>query len=1559
MTETQRQIKELRKALPGLKEKVFGVALLLCLSLVMVASVSYAWVTMSTNPELGGVNTTVAANGALEIALSDFDGEEPEQSAAGDSFAAEGQSTHAANTSWGNLVNLSAGYGVDNLVLRPAKLDLTSPNYIYSVKYGQDGRVEGTFTDFGFTTWYQTDATTDTWRFVAPSNYPDTYPDGNAYGVRAISSVKYEGQEDINVQKLRDLDTKQKKVNSDYVSNIMENSNTETVIEKLVNQYLDHTIQLAIVRIVSTNEKLSSFKDSVTDPGPIEDMKLDGKTYIPGLWNLMKTFYEDSVLAYGETLVYAANLQSQSGTVYTLETLLAANRADLLADNIKLASLGYNSSTGKYDTKNHYKTLHDTAQTDYETMKALYNDGQYAAQFKWSDLETTIDHLIGINQLTLYIDENNKYTMTQVQNMGGSAALNLMQSLGDSVEIHVAAGNLKDFEQISGAEDEDGFTIRLKIEVTNVNGFLAQAAINSIFSGWEGDATITTTADHANAYAWKEKELTQIALNAVDNRDLVAADTYGMILDLWVRTNAEASMLTLNGTPKMEERQAPETITIAGHDAPRTMHTYSFYTDQRIEMAGVMVDDIRTYEVYEVYHDPDGEGGLPEDYYYYYVSDHLMAYEKKVVSQDGQTSVVDTETPLSQNSKNKNGIPMLTPKTTPVYDVVGFETANRIWQENDTDKPIPGVGEISTTQGSGSCYIFRADNDEEYQNTKRLLENMRLVFLDENGNELSKARLDTKHIFAENGKYTVPLCLDSYKESIVIVQTDEEGNELTDEEGNVLTTTIPGLCRLEKNVARRISVLVYLEGEGLTNEMVMSAESVIGSLNLQFDSTADLHSVGDTDLETEMISLEATIDQTTLAYTGETQYVELSAIIDGLVPQKVEAAFARMYSATQGTMGTFVELQQGADGYWKADMPFYSPGRYVLEALKINGVEYKLSEPLEVNMSGFDVSAATFDTHAVLTVDKRITRTVAVQLASAVMPKRVVAQFVSVDKDNNKSFVNVNLNRAGDLWSGEAVFTKSGQYTLTYLIMDGEPYELPAALQKSFMAYLGLTADVTLERYIKDENGNDMIGSLDYAFEGTETLNAFVQIYDDAGVPMDTLGEITMYYKPFGAVHVENGFISQLKWNGEEYAGVLPARSPGRYVFGELRLGDEKITAARSAPELWIRSKEPPKASLLDAAITYEGGTAYFNISIENAATANSWVVLDNGSQEYTLPLTAYGSAYRTAIPSQDGNSNGVWTATKVLFDNVYINEDFYPAGGDKYVININKSNSYTVVNYLIVETGSITLDGRTEKDGEGGFMQGQSLKEAGLFATVKAPDMYDSNKFIPANQYNLSSVTVSLSHKANTTKEYGGYTASSNMPSPSTSVTLTPSTVGKDSITFTYDSNVQLYVAGEYTIKATAVIGGMEFHSQSDAVAKVYTKPVSVAIDSAKSGYSVSNADSTKITVSSESYTSGCDTLYRAPYVAINLVGRTDTSYTAELNFDATEKSKISASENTGNGVGYSWSTSDATITRWLGTLASDKKSHTKAGTLTADKLILTKGDVTYSFDVSITINN
>lgn len=137
----------------ALKRKLVSAFAMLLVSALLMTSTTYAWLVLSTAPEVSGITTNVGANGALEIALLTTETRQDlskiRTTSIGGSLANE--RVASANTTWGNLIDLTvADYGLDELVLLPARLQYSQQgDGIYMVNsgllsvpvYGYDGRI--------------------------------------------------------------------------------------------------------------------------------------------------------------------------------------------------------------------------------------------------------------------------------------------------------------------------------------------------------------------------------------------------------------------------------------------------------------------------------------------------------------------------------------------------------------------------------------------------------------------------------------------------------------------------------------------------------------------------------------------------------------------------------------------------------------------------------------------------------------------------------------------------------------------------------------------------------------------------------------------------------------------------------------------------------------------------------------------------------------------------------------------------------------------------------------------------------------------------------------------------------------------------------------------------------------------------------------------------------------------------------------------------------------------------------------------------------------------------
>jgi hypothetical protein len=94
----------------------------LVIAVILLSIAAYAWIVLSTAPEIRAADTTIAANGALEIALltkSSFNDTSTIINYVGDSL--DVQDATDANLTWGNLIDLSdESYGLQKISLKPA-----------------------------------------------------------------------------------------------------------------------------------------------------------------------------------------------------------------------------------------------------------------------------------------------------------------------------------------------------------------------------------------------------------------------------------------------------------------------------------------------------------------------------------------------------------------------------------------------------------------------------------------------------------------------------------------------------------------------------------------------------------------------------------------------------------------------------------------------------------------------------------------------------------------------------------------------------------------------------------------------------------------------------------------------------------------------------------------------------------------------------------------------------------------------------------------------------------------------------------------------------------------------------------------------------------------------------------------------------------------------------------------------------------------------------------------------------------------------------------------------
>lgn len=134
----------------AVKRRFYSALCMLLISAILLTTTSFAWLIMSTAPEVTGIATNIGANGSLEIALLTSETRQNLDSiktTVGQSLV---NNKTAANNTWGNLIDLNdSSYGLSNITLMPTRLNVEKSGDKYVVDsgllsiptYGYDGRI--------------------------------------------------------------------------------------------------------------------------------------------------------------------------------------------------------------------------------------------------------------------------------------------------------------------------------------------------------------------------------------------------------------------------------------------------------------------------------------------------------------------------------------------------------------------------------------------------------------------------------------------------------------------------------------------------------------------------------------------------------------------------------------------------------------------------------------------------------------------------------------------------------------------------------------------------------------------------------------------------------------------------------------------------------------------------------------------------------------------------------------------------------------------------------------------------------------------------------------------------------------------------------------------------------------------------------------------------------------------------------------------------------------------------------------------------------------------------
>lgn len=483
-----------------IKTKLMAAIAMLLVSSIMMVSSTYAWFTLSTAPEVTGIDTAVGANGNLEIALLPKDGLVGSiTSEVGDSVLGD----EAKNVTWGNLVNLSDStvYGLDKITLFPSALNAATEDanknpltiadiMLKTPTYGADGRPS------------ELSANTVAGYFDKQTT---SFTPNDFYGVRAIGTASGMTPRQLDYRNARSAANTAKAQAANQASQSLNNNGSA-----LANIAIEYGMGADTASFDST--------DVAALRAIIDDLNGDG-----GVLDRIETAYIQYILAYAASAASGAEdtvWQAVSGAITadgaTLDSVIASIGEDNLPAELKTAINKYKGTVAQVAA----------ADTELQTLEATLESNP-DAKFTWAQIREAMTPLANPAAMTI-----NEIAAGEVKEKLGELVSSVTTQGGLKVIMGTGAGVYADIADQSG-----DYTASITIEKVEYNGIV----LNNMTARMETKTTVSPV--YLDAIGTAVEGAGAPASGATGTMPIT--DMYGYVIDLAFRTNAADSKLLL------------------------------------------------------------------------------------------------------------------------------------------------------------------------------------------------------------------------------------------------------------------------------------------------------------------------------------------------------------------------------------------------------------------------------------------------------------------------------------------------------------------------------------------------------------------------------------------------------------------------------------------------------------------------------------------------------------------------------------------------------------------------------------------------------------------------------------------------------------------------------------------------------------------------------------------------------------------------------------------------------------------------------------------------------
>lgn len=482
----------------------------LLLGVIATGSATYAWLTLSSAPEVTNIKASIANNETLLIAL--LDKETYEDPTLISDYDGKQQGKVEINKTWGSMVDLSdAFYGTESITFRPAalnaleddKLDLTA--MLLTPVYGEDGRIN----------MFNTNTLTGTFYTKESTTIRD--PNGNEIDTQVVETTGFKNNGEYGVRAV----------------GVPTGISDQAYAFKRARAAIGDELNVAKVQFGDSLRAYGSdIANIIVGHSMLDKASFDIRFIAADGENSMLSYLEKAVGGLDRSLKQYAIAHYIQANALNVDFMVPETVDIVFSKDLCMATYGFGVTSGKstevlmINDENFIKAYNkvETIRKAIEECRDSYDRIADPKEAGWSDVTDVLNYIIDTEYVTV-----NGYGMNEVKDHQNDIINSVMGGSPVTVRMPTGSGAYADAAELTG-----NYSANIKLENLSLNGISVTM-----------NAKMSTGVNEVDRIIL-EKNLPESIKGVVSSSNAELTDVYGMILDFAFMTNKEDTYLLLS-----------------------------------------------------------------------------------------------------------------------------------------------------------------------------------------------------------------------------------------------------------------------------------------------------------------------------------------------------------------------------------------------------------------------------------------------------------------------------------------------------------------------------------------------------------------------------------------------------------------------------------------------------------------------------------------------------------------------------------------------------------------------------------------------------------------------------------------------------------------------------------------------------------------------------------------------------------------------------------------------------------------------------------------------------